>query len=353
MNVLFNISHPAHVHLFKNTIKQLFEKGHGVTVVSRQKEFTTQLLNQYNIPHTILSQKGKGLSGLAKELFEQQIKLSKIIQQQSIDLMIQMNGIFNAPVGKILAIPTLAFSDTENDKWANLISFHLSKHVFFPTCFNHQKGGNWKKQIHYPGYHELAYLSPKYVKEPIVPQEKFVVRFVGWEAGHDMGENGLSASQKIEIVRRLNQYGTVYISSEKKIPESISQFAYSCHPSEMHDLIKQCKMIVGESATMTSEAACLGIPAIYIANTGRGYTTEQDQKYGLIKHYQLNEWEKICRQLESWASKDINDQWQEKRWHMLAHKIEVTDWMVDLIENYPDSIDMIKGDYFNNYLIVK
>ena len=55
----------------------------------------------------------------------------------------------------------------------------------------------------------------------------------------------------------------------------------------------KCRMVIGESATMASEAACLGIPAIFISNTGRGYTTEQDKKYGLIKHYRLNQWEEI------------------------------------------------------------
>jgi hypothetical protein len=353
MNIFFNISHPAHVHLFKYTILQLMARGHHVTVVSRQKEFTSQLLNKYSIPHTILTQKGTGFTGLAKEFLSQQMKILKMIHNQSIDLMVQMNGIFNAPVGKVTGIPTLAFSDTENDRWANWVSFSLSKHVFFPTCFDHQVGGNWKNQIHYPGYHELAYLSPHYIKEPINHQQMFIVRFVGWAAGHDIGEKGLCDKQKIDIVSILSHYGKVYISSESPIPDSLSQYTYSFHPSKMHDLMKQCKMIVGESATMTSEAACLGIPAIFISNTGRGYTTEQENKYGLIKHFRLTEWQEMLQQMKKWASRDLQKEWQEKRWRMLADKIEVTQWMIDLIDNYPKSLDMIHDNGFKPYLIVK
>ena len=157
MNIFVNISHPAHVHLFRNTIEVLSRKGHNLIVVARKKEFTVQLLNAYNIRHLVLTTKGTGITGLARELIEQQFKISKIIKNKSIDIMIQMNGIFNAPVGKYYKIPTLAFSDTENDKWANMLSFNLSKHVFFPTCFDHRVGSAWKNQIHYPGYHELAY----------------------------------------------------------------------------------------------------------------------------------------------------------------------------------------------------
>jgi hypothetical protein len=36
---------------------------------------------------------------------------------------------------------------------------------------------------------------------------------------------------------------------------------------------------------------------------------------------------------------------------MLKDKIEVTDWLVDLIENYPQSIQDSSGDSFEKYSI--
>jgi predicted glycosyltransferase len=262
--------------------------------------------------------------------------------------MLQISGIFNAPVGKWYGIPTLAFSDTENDIWANKLSFSLSRHVFSPTCFNRQIGGTWKNQIFYPSYHELAYLSPRYFPE-VKSENKFLVRFVGWGAGHDIGEKGLAPAQKIEIVSILKQWGEVYISSEAPLPESIAQYACTFHPAEVHNFMKMCKMVVGESATMASEAAILGIPAVFISDTGRGYTTEQDKKYGLIKHYQRQQWSEIIATLKEWAGQDLAAQWQEKRWNMLRDKIEVTDWLVDLVEQYPDSIRVLqKGNFSKN-----
>ena len=351
MHIFVNISHPAHVHFFKNAIQILSQRGHKITIGARYKEFAVGLLNSYNMEHKILTSKGKGLAGLVKELLQQQLKISRIIRKTPIDIMLQIGGIFNAPVGRFYRIPTLAFSDTENDRWANRLSFTLSKYVFSPTCFDHSIGGSWRKQVHYPGYHELAYLSPRYISERIEAGNNFLVRFVGWEAGHDIGEKGLSDSRKIEIVNLLRRFGTVHISSEAPLPDEIIEFACKIDPAEIHDFMKTCKMIVGESATMASEAACLGIPAIYISNTGRGYTTEQDKKYDLIKHYQIRQWEEIVQTLHTWAAQDLYDEWQEKRWKMLKDKIDVTAFLVDLIEGYPEILTSMKKGYFERYYI--
>jgi predicted glycosyltransferase len=351
MNAFINISHPAHVHFFKNTIALLSGRGHHVIIGARKKEFTVDLLNAYGIDHVILTDRRKGLLGLLKELLEQQLKISSILKRNSIDLMLQIGGIFNAPVGRFFRIPTLAFSDTENDKWGNKLSFGLSKHILCPACFDHRAGGSWKKQIHYPGYHELAYLSPQYVTGEIKPGDKFLLRFVGWAAGHDIGEQGLSDDQKIEIASLLSRFGSIHISSEAPLPSTISGFASKIHPSEIHDFMRSCKMVVGESATMASEAACLGIPAVFISNTGRGYTTEQDRKYGLIKHYRIDQWDNVMKTLEEWAQQDLNRHWQEKRWNMLREKIDVTAWLLDLIENYPQSIKKTQDGDFERYLI--
>jgi uncharacterized protein len=351
MNVFVNISHPAHMHFFKNTMKTLSQRGHRVLVGARNKEFTLQLLNGAQFEYTTLTKKGTGAFGLIKELVEQQLKISRIIRKTPIDIMLQISGIFNAPVGRYYGIPTLAFSDTENDKLANRLSFSLSKHVISPTCFSHDAGGSWPNQVHYPGYHELAYLSPRHAPKVERPPNKFLVRFVGWGAGHDIGEKSLSIESKIEIVQLLSRFGSVHISSEAPLPDTLREFAFKLHPSEIHGFMATCKLIVGESATMASEAACLGIPAIFISNTGRGYTTEQDIRYDLLRHYRLDQWEDVLQRTEEWAAKDLYDEWQEKRRKMLSEKIDVTSWLVDLVEGYPKSIGDAKRGSFERYRI--
>ncbi|MDY6855834.1 MAG: DUF354 domain-containing protein [Thermodesulfobacteriota bacterium] len=351
MNVFFNISHPAHVHFFKNMIRILSDKGHTVVIGARKKEFTLDLLDAYHFKYSLLTHKGNGFFGLLRELVYQQLKIYRITKRKKVDMMLQIGGIFNAPIGRFCGIPTLAFSDTENDRWGNRVSFTLSRQVFSPSCFDHETGGLWKRQVHYPGYHELAYLSPRFSPNLHKPKERFMLRFVGWGAGHDLGEQGLSDSQKIEIVNILKRYGCVYVSSEAPLPDEINEYAFKIHPSQIHDFMKTCKMVVGESATMASEAACLGIPAIFISNTGRGYTTEQDKRYDLIKHYQIDKWEEIVETLHRWAAQDLFDEWQEKRWVMLKDKIDVTAWLLDLLEDFQGMVKAAKDGEFDRYYI--
>ena len=54
MNILVDIGHPAHVHLFKNMIWNLEEDGHEVKITARDKEialylYYTKLLRNLNL----------------------------------------------------------------------------------------------------------------------------------------------------------------------------------------------------------------------------------------------------------------------------------------------------------------
>jgi len=345
MNIFVNISHPAHFYFFYKAIQILKNRGHNIIIGARDKEFVLDLLDSKKLEYCLLTEKGDGLIGLVGELLKQQFLILKIVKRQSIDIMLQIGGIFNAPVGKLLKIPTLAFSDTENDIWGNKFSFNLSSNVYMPSCFDHKYGGNFRNQIHYNGYHELAYLNPNEIGEVNEPKNKILFRFVGWGAGHDIGEKSLSNKQKIELVVLLKQFGDIYISSEKPLPIELNNYKCNFHQSKIHGFMRKCKLIIGESATMASEAACMGIPAIFISNTGRGYTTEQDQKYGLIKHFKLDQWEDLLDTLHLWASSDLYKKWQMKRVKMLKEKMDVTQWLVDVVENYPNKINPSHNRY--------
>lgn len=349
MNIFFNISHPAHVHFFKHTMTALMESGHQVVIGARNKEFTVDLLQRAGFEHQVLTSKGSGFLGLVLELAKQQFLVGRIVRRHKIDMLLQIGGIFNAPVSWLMRRPALAVSDTENDRWGNQISFNMSRHLLVPSCFDHGAGGEWRKQIHYPGYHELAYLAPRFLKKPVQVEDKILVRFVGWGAGHDIGETSLSDSQKVELVRLLQKSGQVFISSEGPLPAEIADLECTFHPADIHDFMQTCKLLVGESATMASECAVLGIPALFISNTGRGYTTEQDEKYDLIRHYRINQWTDIMATLEDWTCRDLQPEWQAKRQTMLADKIDVTAWLLDVITQYPESVSAALNGDFSKY----
>ena len=53
-------------------------------------------------------------------------------------------------------------------------------------------------------------------------------------------------------------------------------------PERMHDALYYSSLYIGEGATMASECAVLGTPAIYANNLSAGTLEEQRSKYGLV-----------------------------------------------------------------------
>jgi uncharacterized protein len=61
MNILIDIGHPAHVHLFKNFAKQMIEKGNKVLFTCRDKEFEIKLLESNGFDYISFGKKYKSL----------------------------------------------------------------------------------------------------------------------------------------------------------------------------------------------------------------------------------------------------------------------------------------------------
>jgi predicted glycosyltransferase len=194
-------------------------------------------------------------------------------------------------VAWLLRKPGINFQDTENAQLMLTLSLPFSRVYCTPHCFNRDLG---KKHIRFKGYMELAYLHPRYFTPnesifeclPIKRDEKYVVmRFVSWGASHDIGHKGISLKMKRKAVEQISSYARVLISSEGDLPEDLQSYRIDIPPERMHDALAYASLLYGESATMASECAVLGTPAIYLDNQGRGYTDEQEKKYGLVFNF--------------------------------------------------------------------
>lgn len=195
----------------------------------------------------------------------------------------------------------------------------------------------------YPGYHELAYLHPdRFTPDAdhvhaagLEPENYFILRFVSWQASHDLGETGLAYLFKHQLVKKLEKHGRVLITSESPLPADLESYRFSFPPDQMHHLLAHAKMLVGESATMASEAAVLGVPALFISNTGRGYTDELEKRYGLVFNFTRSQTNPIMQKMDDLLSiPDLRALSQQRRSKLLREKIDTTQWML----NYIDSV---------------
>lgn len=338
MKFLVDINHPAHVHFFRHPIGILQKRGHDIVVTSRAKEIAVPLLDELGIEHEVLSMSGKGgLFALGRELVQRDAALYRVARRHRPDAMAAIGGTFVAHVGFVTRIPALVFYDTENAKLQNAITYPFATRVIVPRCYQ-----AWVPKSHqrYEGYHELSYLhSARFTPSKEIAmqngldpgRDNFFIRTVSWQANHDIGETGWSERLLSALVYLLLPLGKVHISSESPLPPQLATHAYQGKLSEVHHVMASCRLFIGESATMASEAAVLGVPAIYAAKTGRGYTDEEEARYNLVTNLRTLDWNLLRTAIEQILAKP-GEYWRQQHARLLADTIDVAAYVADTIE---------------------
>jgi len=342
VKILVDIGHPAHVHFFRHPIRLLQQHGHTVLVTSRDKEIALQLLDELGIHHIPISRQGRGGTlSLAREFVRREYQLYKIVKRYKPSLLTGIGGIFVAHIGRLLGLPSLVFYDTENATAQNALTYPFASRVVVPRCYQ-----GWvprRRHRRYDGYHELSYLHPDYFRPNRAVAEKngllaghrnFLVRTVSWQASHDIGEHGWSAALLERIVSTLSKAGKVMVSAEGSLPRDLAPYAYPGDITKLHHVMAFCSGFIGESATMASECAVLGVPAVLAARVGRGYTDEQEARYGLLRNVRDVSWRALYPNLQ-WLLEVSAETIRSARQKLLDESIDVAAFVAQSIEQFP------------------
>jgi predicted glycosyltransferase len=337
--ILIDILHPAHVHFFRNVIHELKMQGHKVVITARAKEISIELLEVYNLNYHLISRQRNGIM-LLWEMIIRTMRLIAICLREKPDLLMGIMGPSIALTGFLLRIPRWIFYDTENAWMTNCFAYPLATRIYTPQCYMSSRR---KNETRYPGYHELAYLHPQrfHADKNIVAKYSIdtgspyvIVRFVSWQASHDAGEKGLSMLQKEKLVKQLEQYATVYISSESPLPENLSSRRLDAAIEDIHHLLAFARLVVGESATMASEAAVLGTKAVFISDTKRGYTLEQEKLYHLVCNYSCSQLQEVFTFIDrEFSDPASTDKAASAHRQLLRDRIDVTSFILDEISS--------------------
>jgi predicted glycosyltransferase len=348
MRILIDINHPAHVHLFKHFAWEMQKKGNEVFFTTREKEVTVELLSRYGFHYTSFGKHYKSVTGKLWGLLKFDWRLFFISLRFKPDLFLTMGGIYASHVAFLLRKPHIALDDTEHAQSHHVMYVPFTTVLLNPTCFHKDFG---KKQLFYRGYHELAYLHPNRFQPDqgilsmlgLHENEKFVfVRFVSWDASHDIGQAGIPLKSKIEMVETLSKYARVFISSEGSMLPEFEKYRLKTPPEMVHHILAHASLFIGEGSTMASESACLGTPAIYINSLEVGYCTEQE-KFGLVYNFRQVDGA-IAKAEELLQDASLLQKSQECRERMLQEKIDVSAFLLWFVENYPESVSIMKND---------
>jgi predicted glycosyltransferase len=212
------------------------------------------------------------------------------------------------------------------------------------VCPNCCSAWKWnEKKIGYNGYHELAYLHPDHFKPDInkvssifdFKRKNFILRFAQLTAYHDVGKSGITAQVAQQLIDLLLPHGNVFITSERPLEAQFEKYRIQISPLDIHHALYFADMYIGDSQTMTAEAAVLGTPAIRFNDfVGElSYLEELEHVFHLTIGIKTNEPEMLIEKIKELLNMpDLKEVWVIRRKYMLDKSINFAELMTTLIE---------------------
>jgi uncharacterized protein len=346
---LFFFVHPSKYYLFRYTINYLKKTGHQVDIAIVKKDVLEDLVKQEGWEYVNLFPEGRRskstnsfsiLFSTAINFFKTIYRLHKFTKGKKYDLFITDDCL--VITGWYSKTFSIFFTDNELSTVPESALFLIASDVVLaPQCVN--LGKFESKKAGFRGYKELAYLAPDYfipnpeilnyfnpVKDPYS-----VIRLVAMTASHDMGIKGLSEDQLKKLIVLLKKYGKVFITSEISLNEQFAEYLINIEPQDISQVLYYADMFIGDSGTMTSEAAVLGTPAIMFHDfIGKlSVMSEKEEKYNLMHGFKTNQFADMLIKIEELLKMPyLKEKWRNRRNTMLEDMEDVNQFIITLLE---------------------
>lgn len=269
MNILFELNHPRHYYQFQVIKRILKQRGHKTYIAATDRGLLIEILNETEEEYVLLKHTSSGNRAIKFLAYAKRFySYSVILRQLKINVLFSKASV-SAFFTK-LTVPSLKaiiYPDSEVVWLTNNFVRHFSDLIFIPDVFPLSWPLN--KVVRVKGTCENCYLDPRYFQpEHINPAEfgyssgsRFVFfRFVAWKANHDIGQYGFSSAERIDIIDLFVKSGyTPLISFEGEPDFELKQFVNRFPKSKIRSVLSICEYYVGDSQSMASEAALLGV----------------------------------------------------------------------------------------------
>ncbi len=347
MNLLFYMGHPAHFHLFRNAIRILKEQGHSIKIVIKKKDVLEDLVKNTGWNYVNINPRGRrdNRLSIAVNFLMRDWELIRICRKFKPEKLFG-TAIEIIHAGKLLGIPSILLNEDDDHvipafAW---LGFPYADVILCPHCC---KIGKWEhRKTGYKGFHELAYLHPKYFQpDPKVgdalkkkASQYFILRFSSLGAHHDRGRTGITDAVAHSLINLLLPHGNVYITTERKIPDALEKFKIKINPSDMHSALYYASIYVGDSQTMAAESAVLGTPSIRFNDfTGQiGYLEELEHEYGLTYGFKTTQQELMFQKINDLLRvADLKRKMEANRQKLLTDCIDLTENLVNFAAGKP------------------
>lgn len=340
MNILFEVRHPAHVHHFNPLIKSAISCGDEVLVLATEKEMTTELLREYEIPFRVYGENRKGVFSKVVEILKQDVKMLRALQKFKPDVVIGRPSHPLTFMSWLLNIPSLIFAEDD----VNTVFFNaLIAHPFASVIVAPSSTDLWrfsKKKLAYLGTQKLAYIRPcadsvvRAVKEKYGMQRPYVLlRISSLSASHDRAALGFNEQIIDGLIARLEPTFEVYISSEKPLAEHLERRRINVLNKDIHAFMSGAQLFISDSQSMTIEAAYLGVPNIRFSSfVGKINAFEELERKGISCGIHPDEGEaELYRKVDTISSDLDQTEFKMRRDEVLKTKTDITKMSVNLL----------------------
>ncbi|ESP86918.1 hypothetical protein [Candidatus Halobonum tyrrellensis] len=343
MRYLFFLNTPAHVHLYRNALAELEERGHEVRALVRDYSCTVELADYYDLPYEVYGSCETRKGSLLLSLPGHYLGIARLVRGYDPDLIFGM-GAYAAHTGLFTRSRTVLLLDSEPTRLDYSVSTPFAAAVLTPYTFRKDLGDD-----HYvfQGLKECAYLHPDVfdpdpgVREElgVDPDERLVIlRLNAFGSHHDLKHSGIGPEDRERLLDRITDHATVLVSDEggtldaSDLPEGARPF--DVHPAHMHDALATADLLVADTQTMVTEAALMGTPAVrsnsFVGENDMGNFLELESA-GLIRNCRSFE-ELEATTMELLTDDGVAERWAERREAYMADMVNLTDIIVDVAE---------------------
>jgi hypothetical protein len=357
MNILIQLSHPAHFHLYKKVAKNFMNDGHKVFILIKTKDILEDLMKQSGLPYYNILKEAhrKSKMGILLDMLVRDWRMLCFVKKHKIDLLTGST----VEVAQVGWLTRKYRVNTGEDDMRVVPLVQKIGGPFIQTILSPMVCDNWKlenKSVKYASYHELAYLHPNhFVADKSIVERYFsmdspyfILRFANLSAHHDAGIKGINTEIAQKLINILKPHGRIYITSERELEPQFEPYRIKINTLDMHHVMAFADLYIGDSQTMAAEAGVLGVPFVrYNDFVGRiGYLNELEDVYHLgygIKASEAGSAEKmygVVREILDMPNR--KEEWQTRRQKMLSEKIDYAQFLTWFIENYPESRRIMK-----------